>query len=236
MTQASSQWRQLVNLTQALSIPKFPSTHLSLQRWQGSGRWLLGVAGAGALLLWNWRLVLAIASGILVMTLAQALQVWNWQPGWSRLRRLFSSTNRPLVMVVGSGAITTFSSYMALAIWADSGSFWIALGMTLQGMGTLAVLGIGLGQLMGRPAHRKDLAFGDRLSHLTDANPLKRLIAVRQMTRLVSSAALEPQQCLEIADCFRLMLSQESEPVVRDAVLDGLQVLNQSRTLASGRA
>jgi hypothetical protein len=72
------------------------------------------------------------------------------------------------------------------------------------------------------------------VTNLTDADPLKRLIAVRQLTGLAAGYRLDRTDLNATLDYFRLMLSREPEPLVRDAILDGLQALDTSKQLAQG--
>ncbi|NJL68277.1 MAG: hypothetical protein HC894_19150 [Microcoleus sp. SM1_3_4] len=67
---------------------------------------------------------------------------------------------------------------------------------------------------------------------MTDTDPVKRLIAVRQITDLVANPEFGKLNSLKssivtdsIAECFRLMLSREPEAFVRNALLEGLQTL-----------
>ena len=76
--------------------------------------------------------------------------------------------------------------------------------------------------------------FEQALAHLTQADPLQRLIAVRQLVRLVNQspsgayiAAAEVSIQTHLIDCFHLMLAHEPEPIVRSAVREGLTLLRQ---------
>jgi len=76
--------------------------------------------------------------------------------------------------------------------------------------------------------------FEQALAHLTQADPLQRLIAVRQLVRLVNQApsdayiaASEVSIQTHLIDCFHLMLAHEPEPIVRSAVREGLALLRQ---------
>ncbi len=76
--------------------------------------------------------------------------------------------------------------------------------------------------------------FEHALAHLTQADPLQRLIAVRQLVRLVNQAPsdtyiAESEVSIQthLIDCFHLMLAHEPEPIVRSAVREGLALLRQ---------
>ncbi|NJP10917.1 MAG: hypothetical protein HC866_16745 [Leptolyngbyaceae cyanobacterium RU_5_1] len=89
--------------------------------------------------------------------------------------------------------------------------------------------------MVTRRASRDRIHFNQMIADLTHDDPLKRLIAVRQLTDLVSFLQDDraPRSLLgkkpsrrDVADYFRLMLSREREPIIREAVLDGLQTLD----------
>ncbi|QQE67203.1 hypothetical protein GFS31_39150 [Leptolyngbya sp. BL0902] len=73
------------------------------------------------------------------------------------------------------------------------------------------------------------------LAHLTQADSLQRLIAVRQLVRLAHQADAETAYIAgaevslqdHLIDCFHLMLAHDPEPVVRSAVREGLALLRQ---------
>jgi hypothetical protein len=178
---------------------------------------------------WNSQLLAATGLGIGAMMLVYRAESWNWQ----QVRSFWHSPSRRLVLAVGSGGIATLGTYMSLAIWADSDNHWIALSAILQNFGTIAIVALLVRQVLSHNAS-KDEAVVDRiLADLTDADPVKRLIAVRQMTNLVKSPGFRKQSSLKssialshTAECFRLMLSQEPEALVRNALLEGLQTLD----------
>lgn len=200
------------------------------------GGWFVGSAAVMAMLLWNWRLFAAMGSGLLIMLLVYLAQAGRWQirrPDWSKF---LGGANRSLLLAGGSGAIAMLSTYMAMAIWADSESHWVATGALLQGAGTLAVLILLARQLVDSPLNQQEAHFNRLLNDLTHSDSLKRLIAIRQMTRFAVNTPFDKLQHRAIADAFRLMLTQESEPLVRSALLDGLRMLNRtSPQLTQGR-
>ena len=82
--------------------------------------------------------------------------------------------------------------------------------------------------------NRDEVDLDPLLSKLTDANPVKRLVAVQQLTRWGADPHLHASERRVVADCFRLMLTHEQEAVIRGAVLDGLEVLDNNRRLSKG--
>jgi hypothetical protein len=77
--------------------------------------------------------------------------------------------------------------------------------------------------------------FEQALAHLTQTDPLQRLIAVRQLVRLVHQApdgsayiaGAEGSMQSHLIDCFHILLAHEPEPIVRSAVREGLALLRQ---------
>ncbi len=181
---------------------------------------LLSLTGIVTMILWNWKLVLATVAGVGLMVLVYLMQGWNWQVYWYHWRRFLTGSNRQLGIAVGSGGIGALSTYIAASIWADSENRWLATSTILQGFGTLIIILLLLWHIFTIRANRDEYQFEELLQDLTAQEPLKRLIAVRQLTHLVNNSGLSRHELLEY---FRLMLSQEQEPVVREAVLHSLQ-------------
>lgn len=234
VAKASFQWRYFNSLLQAVPLSELnieALKQLPVRKWSGAGRWLLVSAGAATLLYWNGRLVLSTSMGVAVMILIYLLHDWKLEFPWATLRKLVDSCNQPLVLAIAGGGMATLTTYLATSIWIESESHWIASGAILQGMGTLAVLVLMIWQGLNRQANRDRVHYNQMLADLTHDEPLKRLIAVRQLTAIVPETGNQPGKRREVADYFRLMLSRETEVVIREAVLDGLQMLERVQQL-----
>jgi hypothetical protein len=222
---------------QGWSLPVFQTKALKprfLHRFQGPGGWLLSLTVAVAMLFWNWKLLVATGVGMFVMVLVYWMQEWDWQVPWSDVRRFLNGSNRQLTLAAGSGGIATLSTYMTASIWVDSDSPWIAAGAILQGLGTLTTLILLVWQIVSWQASREEAQMDDLLTELTDADPLKRLIAVRQLTRLVTRTRFDSSHHKTVAEYLRLLLSREQESVIREAVFDSLQALDKVQQLSPG--
>jgi len=243
VAQARSRWRQyrrhlLRIYNQTSGFSPFPSTaqwRSRSRRYKGLGKWLGLLTVVVAMLLWNWQLLLATTVGIAIMLLVYLLQQGDWQKRWSDLGKLFAGANRQLAVAVGSGGLATLGTYMACAVWRDSDSGWIAAGAILQGLGTLAIIILLVGQLMARPTSGLTADLDRSIAQLTDIHPLRRLIAVRQLTREFTTTRRERDR-RTIADCLALMLTGETEPAVKNAVLDGLQMMGKVEKFTSRTA
>ncbi|MBD2125837.1 hypothetical protein NDI39_13785 [Microcoleus sp. ZQ-A2] len=207
---------------------------LYLQQLREPGGWVVGLTLVVAMLFWHWKLLLATSIGALVMLLVYRMQEWDWQRYWSSLSQFLRGYNQPLTRAVGSGAMATLSTYMIISIWVDSDSPWIAASTIVQILGNLTILTLVVWQTLNRPASQNVVNLDQMLSGLTDANPVKRLVAVQQLTQWGTDPFLHPSERCVVADCFRLMLTHEQEAVIRGAVLDGLQVLDNNRMLGKG--
>jgi hypothetical protein len=237
VAQASSQWRNLVSLVQNSPLAEIDLRdlkHVSWQRWSAPGGWLLFTGGTIGLLFWNGRLVVATGAGVAVMLLVYLMQDGNWKAPWADLRKFLQGWNRQFLLAVASGGAATFGTYLAASLWAEVGSPWIATGMLLQQAATMGAVGLLIWQMMGKQPDRPITRLNQILDDLTDADPLKRLIAVRRMSEVLKKQPDRAQQ-RQLADYLRVMLSREEEPIVRDAVLEGLQTLNTARSLAPSR-
>jgi hypothetical protein len=237
VAKASSWWQQNLKIIENLWLVIVKSRTLrqfQTHRFRGPGGWLIALTAVVAMLFWHWQLLLATVAGVFVMLLVYLIQDWDWQFYWSSVRRFFKGSNRQLTLAVASGGIATFSTYMAIAICLESESSWIATGTILQGLGTLTTV-ILLVWLLFHPQENREETKRDQLfNDLSDPNPVKRLLAVRQLTRWGKANNLNPSSRRVIVECFCLMLNQEQESLIRNAVLDGIKVLDNNQDLDQG--
>lgn len=235
VAQASSS-RSRYQLRQAFRRVVLPWLELSavqqiIRYCSASKGWLLGGSALLVLLLWNWRLVVSLGLGLMTLSAGYLLQQGQGRRLWAVLQQGWQSIDRPFLLTIGSAILAAGTSYLTLAIWQELQSSWLAIGFLLQGAAVLTVLGL-LGWQIWRQSqlHRSALNSAiDRewLTDLADADPLKRLLAVRQLTHALSQnhppLLLTPK---ELAESFRLMLNRETEPIVCRALLESLQVLD----------
>lgn len=215
------------------------------QPWGQPTPWLLGLGGFSLMLLWHWQLFLATGSGISVMAIVYLMQQGYGQHYWQELERLLRGTNRQMAVAVGSGAIASIGCYLAIAIYLDSPNGWIATGKVLQGGSTVGIFLLLLWQLLQQksPLHQSSLGYERRhqqqahdpenqytraLENLTAPEPLKRLIAVQQLSQLAIDQELTALQRSQGIECIRLLISLEPEPAVQEASFTALQALDTS--------
>jgi uncharacterized protein YggT (Ycf19 family) len=238
VAQASSSWQQLLNQLANWSL-LFKTERATLQRikqWQEPGSYLGFLTIVIAMLLWNWKLLLAIIVGVGVMVLVYSMQRWDWRSHWSKIRKLFNSPNRRLALSVTSGGIATLSTYMAAAIWVDSNSPWIAAGAILQALGTLLTIILLVWQIVSFYSIREEEQLDRLLLTLTEQDPLKRLIALRRLTKFVTNNRIDSSVKQNIIECLRLLISREEEVMIREAAFESLQALDLVEQISSSPA
>ncbi|MDX2232048.1 MAG: hypothetical protein NW220_20600 [Leptolyngbyaceae cyanobacterium bins.349] len=232
-------WRLLVSALQELPLKQMVrqvKREVMRQRRSGRATWFMVGVGAIAMLCWDGRLFLATGTGIGVMGLVYLMHDWQPTLNLSALQKGLDGWNQPFLVAAGAGAIATFLTYLAASVWVDAPTRWIASGAILQSMATLVVLLLLITQMLNQQDRRDLIPYNKFVSDLVNDDPLKRLIAVRQLTEAVSvlqdaprdrrlGAAKQPSR-QEIADYFRLMLQREEEAIVRDAIYNGLQTLD----------
>ena len=177
---------------------------------------------------WNWKLLLAIVVGIGLMLVVYLTHSNYWHQYWDIGKRLFTGYNRKLALAVTSGGMGAFVTYMIASIWADTENHWLATGSILQGLGTLVILFLLGWHFWDEKNPKPEARFNELSQDLTAPDPLKRLMAIRQLTILVSDRKLPQKYYGWLIEYYRLMLSQPQENLVREALLDGLEALDNS--------
>ncbi|NJK30789.1 MAG: hypothetical protein HC851_01320 [Acaryochloris sp. RU_4_1] len=193
---------------------------------QGLGVWLIALGVTLLLMRWNGLLLFSLLMGLGTTLLVQ--QVYS-RPlcSWQTLVKWFTGSYTTSILAVGCGLLSLIASYITLLIWRDTNSFWLALAILLQGLGVLSVLGLCLWQLFKQDKQRLTPTQIDYwINHLTALDPLKRLIAIRQINHFVESTCLDSQRTQELREYLQLLLQQESEPTIQNAITEGLEILN----------
>lgn len=237
MAKTATQWRYFLRYVQDLPLTEITADWMTaiqrmpVRRLAVPGRWFLVTSGTVMLLFWNGRLVVATGVGVAVMALIYVMQDWRWQVPPTLVKQVLQTLGQPLVLAVGGGSAAMLTTYWAASVWAASDNAWIATGGIVQAVATLSVLLILSVQALHRRADKERSQVDHYVLDLTHPDALRRLIAVRQLTRALPQLAVQDPRRREWADYFRLMLGQESEPMIRDAVMDGLQALEVGQAL-----
>jgi hypothetical protein len=231
VSQTSFWWKQLIYFLENLLDAKLQQKawqvfdripSLSLHQLRKIGSWLIFSIAIVMMWLWNWKLILATAVGIGLMFFVYFLPSKKLHAYWLRWQKFFQGDRRKLTLAVGGGGIAAFSTYMAASIWAESENRWLATAIIGQSLATIITLVLLIWNLIRDRVDRDNNKFDRLLSELSESDPLKRLIAVRQLTRLVRKANCE--YTYQLIEYFRILLSQEKEAIVREAILESLQI------------
>jgi hypothetical protein len=201
--------------------PLLKSAKSLAKPWRAQGRWFVVGIGGAALLYWNGQLVLSTGAGAGAMLGFYLLQDIGWRATVAELQNwlqdALTGVNRRFALAALCGGGVTLSTYLVSSVWLESP--WTATGLVLQGAATLGTLG----WLAGRPRVAPNFdapSLSQLLADLTDADPLKRLMAVRQIPDRTPSI-----QQAHVIEYFQVLLSQEEHEVVRSAILQSLQQL-----------
>lgn len=197
--------------------------------------WFVMASAIFVMLAWNWKLVFSTGSGIGLMWLVYAGLDWNWRQSWTRWQPFFKGSHGKLILAVGSGGIAAISTYLMASIWAATENRWLATGSILQGIATVSTLGLVLWQMLTTNERNDKTKFDTWLFELTAQDSLKRLIAIRQLTNLVTQGDLPISYQQQLNEYFRLMLTKETDETVRDALFTSLGTSNTQPPLESQR-
>ena len=222
MSKAKSSWQEIFNTFVLLVKDK------RLRKVNGWAFCLLVFA-----LLWllNWKLVLATLVGIGLMFGCYLLQNPHWQRYCQKWQRFLVGSNRQLILSVSGGATGAFCTYLAASIWADADNQWLAIGAIVQGFVSLMTLALLVWSLWGKKAHNLETKLERLLADLSHSNHLRRLVAIRQLTRLVKTNRLDSEYYWQAIEYYRLMLSEPQLPVVKNALLESLNTLGREKVL-----
>lgn len=184
-----------------------------------------------ALLWWmNWKLFLSTIVGIGLMSLCYLVQNSHWQRYCQKWRNFLVGSNRQLVLAVATGASGAFCTYLAASVWADAESQWLAIGGILQGLTSLITVTLLLWSMWGKKNHDTETKLDLLLADLSHSDRLKRLVAIRQLTRLLVGNRLSSEHYYQTIEYYRLMLSEPQPLVVKNALLESLDLLGADLT------
>ncbi|MBD0268841.1 MAG: hypothetical protein ICV77_11170 [Cyanobacteria bacterium Co-bin8] len=238
--------RSLQTCQQALRRTVGPSLS-AVSRKKVAPFWGLGLASL-ALSLVNGPLVISLGTGLVTYQQLSQLTPEQWQQlaQWLQKQRAASLSTRNKTLLLSGTALA--ATYLTTAIWSETHQASVAIALGSQSLLTLALLAWLLRSAPSSPSPPQPPqslqpdTLESLLAELTHPDPLRRLVRVRQLTRLVTPAAAQAGYLegsavtvrSHLIDCFHLMLSQESEPLVRTALREGLQHLRQPAQLPEG--
>lgn len=209
------------------------------------GRWFI-VAWLASLA--DSKLFLAIAASTLTYKFLVSGEQVPWaklEPAYQQLCSLLSRLGQTPLLASSLAFATT---YGFAAAWSQLGGSWAAI----------TLLGLGAGNLLffwrevnGRtataspaPDASAETILDSSWDNLSSPAPLKRLLAVRSLLHWCLSSEEASATYLpgtdvtvrsHLVDCFRVMLTHESEPLVRVALIEGLKALKPKPQLSPGQ-
>ena len=170
-----------------------------------------------------------------MMSVSYLAQNRHWQKYWQKWQRFVTGFNRQLIVAVGTGGLGAFSTYLVVSLWAEAENQWLATGLILQGFLALATLSLLVWSLFKEKQNSLEVRCEKLLLNLTHPQPLKRLVAIRQLTRLVNSGRLSPEYYWQVSECYRLMLAEPQLSFIKIALLDSLDTLGIKHASQSPR-
>jgi hypothetical protein len=199
------------------------------------------VAILGGIALWQWNAALLLAilggsgSSILLYRATQR------RFGLPKLEQWLKSPHAPIALSLGGGLGMLALSYSALAVWQDLHSPWLAMMLLTQEIGIFGILGLAVWLIVSRKS--KPLHSFDRcVAGLLHRDELRRLMAVRQLAKLMAQGQLSSVERSHATDYLSLLDQKEHSPIVRRAIQESLSSLMPSqrkqlgdRSLATGR-
>ncbi len=219
-----------------------------IARSQRVRAWLSVLTVLGVWGWWDAKLLFSTGLGLAILIWVCRLPLSSFQRDKIFGLQHLQPMNRQLTVGVGSGVAVSVFLYAMLSLWTSLENPWMALSVIGQNAAILAILTLIVWERVQQKLNSEEAQLNQWLADLTHDNPLKRLIAVRQLTHLfqssphrsqVSQLVLEAQrrealpslqplpelERIEIVEYFQLMLYQEDETLVREALREGLEIL-----------
>jgi ABC-type multidrug transport system fused ATPase/permease subunit len=234
-TSSRHQKRQSTSLrTRRKSSRKKPSirlgVHQSLSQLQSllSSLWVWGIVTFVIMLVWNWQLLLAtvIAMGMLILLFR--FPVNDWSRYWQKWQHTLDESQQRLLMALGGSSLIGVGSYWALQLWDHVDNHWLAGSAIAQGILLTGLFGLQLSKLITTSDQNdSQYQFSQLIDELSAEHPLKRLRAIRQLTQLAIKNNLHSSQLQEISESFSLLFAVETEPILRQGLLESMQTLQR---------
>ena len=234
--------RQLSEQVQAISVQIYQQNAPFLNRY---GRWFL-IAWLAALV--DGKLLMAIAISMLTYRLVATGHQITWATLESMSDRLYTKIRQISRNPLGAGILAFAATYGMAAASSELGGSWAAA--ALAGLGLMNVVLLARKTSSSSPTIEPppfepatDNVLEPQWQNLTARDPLKRLLAVRSLLKwslgTEGAAIYLPGTTVTVRshliDCFRVMLTHETEPLVRVALIEGLKTLQPKPQLSAGQ-
>jgi hypothetical protein len=247
---SSQVWQLASWLEEATTRPDMRLWVRQLRRYTQPG-WLLSAAVFLTLLATHGRFLLVSGAGLGAATLClRAAKSRKTQRVWRGVRRRI---RRPTAVAIAAGTLTTVNAYGILRLTEPFGDSGLAAGLAMEGLLVLAVL-LGLSSETGRgrngqwdegdrrksrPRSQRSRKISTRsldslLEQLAHPTPLKRLLAIRHLADWIADHPQQLDAHAQITDCFRVMLREEPDPTLQQALISQVDRLDRSPRLGKG--
>jgi len=208
--------------------------------------WLLTPTGLGVglamgmlvLLHQNFQLFAAVSAGAITMLSAYAYQQSSikWHSSWRKWRQkliaFWHTPERPLVVAVAVGGLTTIIVQMVIAIWTETPNHWLALALTTQLLAILSILTLLLRQQVQSQATRdpQQEMLDQIMDMLMSEKAGDRFIALRQLNQhfhqsSANGLCLPTCQRKALIDLCQTAMQEETIPSLRQAAQQTMQFL-----------
>lgn len=213
--------------------------NLMIGLWRGLLRdqvlpsWSIALLVLMVMLIWNWQLMLALGMGALAMVTVYILQDGYGSSLTSRLQRLFSSHLRSLALAVLAGALAVVVTAISLGIYTSMANHWLAGGIVMQLAASVGIFFFLVRQSIQQWRVKQEDRFSQWMHQIASDNELERLVAMQGLYDSVQQQQLSPAKETALVQCCQILLNHETEPLIREVVLDTLQTLNLRRITPS---
>jgi len=180
------------------------------------------------MLVWNWQLLLATLAGGGGLILLFQFPIDRWSVYWRQWQQRITISQRRLLMALTGSSFAGIGTYWALNLWQHLENPWLAGGAIAQGIILTLLLGLQLSKILASDtnSHNND-CFSRLVGNLTADHPLQRLMAIQELTQLAIRAQLQTEQLKQVSEYFSLLFSVESDPMIRQRLLDHMQTLQR---------
>ena len=186
----------------------------------------LAISGVSAatvnLWAWQWELIAATGVGALVMAAIYSSYDLPWAEYLERFYRVWRSDYQRLIASVGSGAITVFVSFGAIALWESTENHWLVAALGAQTLMIAVILLLTTRDSWGES--RQDKQFEAALNDLSHSSSVKRLATIRFLRQLLQTKSISTEQQQLLGTFLHLAWRDETEPMLREALLSTLSL------------
>ena len=211
-------------LTEATALGSTLFNNRCLYRW---GPWSGGAFVVAMLWTTEWRLILATGLGMGSMRLVYWLLTHRQQLQSQPWKKTLASPQGQLLLAGGSGGLAALGTYMASMVWSEVDNPWLATGIILQGLGSVATVGLLLWQREKNSTPKLLTAtvsdFDHCLHSLAHGDRLQKLIALRQLQQCQEHQWLTPAEQRELQFYLQAFLEVSGD---RQLQRQALEILN----------